>query len=132
MVEVTSLAMPRKTIRMPEASKSLMLLSEQGDLGAKRAAYEARWQAFVTTTGPILYGAVPWLLGTEEGTKAMILYGTNGKAEERKRLRLELMRWHPDKFVAKFGSRVVEGDRQRVAQGVNSVSQMLNHLNAGA
>ena len=100
----------------------------QGDQGAKRAAYEAKWQSLVTMSGPVLHADVPWLPDNENGAQALILYGVQNAAERKKRLRLELMRWHPDKFVAKFGGRVIAKDRERVAEGVKRVSQMLNSL----
>jgi hypothetical protein len=97
-------------------------------MGARRAGYEAKWQVFATAQGPIRYGGVPWLVEDKEDARSIILYGTSGEGEKRKRLRLELMRWHPDKFVARFGGRVVEGERERVLQRVKEVSQMLNSL----
>ena len=100
----------------------------QGDQGAKRAAYEAKWQSLVTMSGPVLHGDVPWLPENECGAQNLILYGVQSAAERKKRLRLELMRWHPDKFVAKFASRVIAKDKERVAEGVKRVSQMLNSL----
>lgn len=78
--------------------------------------------------GPVLYADVPWLPENESGAQALILYGVQNAAERKKRLRLELMRWHPDKFVAKFGGRVIGKDKERVAEGVKRVSQMLNSL----
>lgn len=53
-----------------------------------------------------------------------------GKDERRKRLRLELMRWHPDKFEARFGRRLRAADRPRILDRVKSVSQALNALAA--
>jgi hypothetical protein len=108
-----------------QASFSALL---QGDLGARRAGYEAKWQVFATAEGPIRYGGVPWLVEDKEDARAIILYGTTGEGEKRKRLRLELMRWHPDKFVAKFGARVGEAEHDRVLQRVKEISQMLNSL----
>ena len=56
--------------------------------------------------------------------------GASTPEEKRRRLRSELVRWHPDKFVSKFGARLAEGDRQRVLDRVNATSQLLNALNA--
>ena len=97
-------------------------------MGAKRAGYEAKWQVFATSQGPIRYSGMPWLVEEKEDARGIILYGTSGEAEKRKRLRLELMRWHPDKFEARFGGRVVAEDRERVLQRVKETSQMLNSL----
>jgi hypothetical protein len=56
--------------------------------------------------------------------------GTAGREEQRKRLRTELIRWHPDKFISKFGRRLAAADRERVLLRVNAVSQQLNAINA--
>lgn len=81
-------------------------------------------------SGPVLYSDIPWLASSEEGAKALILHGVQGPADRKKRLRLELMRWHPDKFTAKFGARIAGPDRGRVAEGVKRVSQLLNSLSS--
>lgn len=100
----------------------------QGDIGAKRAAYEAKWHVFAGGKGPVTFESVPWLVEDSEDARAIVLYGTEGEAEQRKRLRFELMRWHPDKFTAKFGGRMVAQDRGRVLDRVKQISQMLNSL----
>lgn len=103
----------------------------QGDRGAKRAAYEAKWQTLLTMAGPIMHNDIPWLGHDEEAAKSVMLYGAQGGGEVRKRLRLELMRWHPDKFTAKFGDRIAGPDRVSVGEGVKQMSQLLNSLNNG-
>lgn len=102
----------------------------QGDLGARRAAYEAKWHVFATHRGtdPIRFAQVPWLVEEVEDARAVILYGTQGRDEERRRIRTELMRWHPDKFEAKFARFLHAADRQRVLDRVKHISQMLTGL----
>ena len=63
--------------------------------------------------------------------QAIILYGTANAAEERKRIRFELMRWHPDKFAGKFLSRLRAADKERILERVKHISQMLNGLSQG-
>lgn len=46
----------------------------------------------------------------------------------RKALRAELRRWHPDKFVARYGGRIAAAERQAVLLLVKAVSQCLNEL----
>ncbi len=82
----------------------------------------------MSLSGPVLYADVPWLPESEDGARTLVLFGVESAVERKKRLRLELMRWHPDKFVARFGGRVIEKDKKRVEEGVNRVSQMLNSL----
>ena len=60
--------------------------------------------------------------------QAIILFGTSSPDEERKRIRTELLRWHPDRFANKFGTRLRASDRDRVLERVKQVSQMLNAL----
>ena len=47
----------------------------------------------------------------------------------RKRLRVELLRWHEDKF-ARFAARLAPGDAQRVLGRVKGVAQLLNSLSS--
>jgi NF-kappa-B inhibitor-like protein 1 len=77
---------------------------------------------------------VPWILAAEgapqDELQRVVLYGAEGPEEQRRRLRTELVRWHPDKFVAKFGRRLAAGDRERVLERVNALSQQLNAIGA--
>jgi hypothetical protein len=43
---------------------------------------------------------------------------------------MELVRWHSDKFIAKFGRRLVETDKERTLSRVNALSQELNAMYA--
>ena len=61
-----------------------------------------------------------------------VLYGTTTVEERRKRSRAELMRWHPDKFIAKFGARLAAEDRPQILAHVNAMSQLLNSVGTGA
>ena len=42
------------------------------------------------------------------------------------------MRWHPDKFEARFGRRLAQNDRARILERVKDTSQALNALGAAA
>jgi hypothetical protein len=44
------------------------------------------------------------------------------------RLRVALVRWHPDKFEAQWMGRVVERDKKKVKEGVESVTRALLRL----
>jgi len=111
-------------------------LSLQGDLGSRRAKYEARWRSFATAdwSEPIQMAHVPWLVDDLNEDPAQLasflLYGAITPEEQRKRSRGELMRWHPDKFVSKFGSRLYAQDRTSILDKVNAISQLLNTINA--
>ena len=66
--------------------------------------------------------------------QAVALAGTHGQGDEvrRRRIRAELMRWHPDKFAAKFGQRLLPEAVQPVSERVKLVSQVLNSLSQQA
>lgn len=53
----------------------------QGNVGARRAAYEARWHSFgqaVKAGGKDLrYAQVPWPAEEDQGIRAVVLYGTS-------------------------------------------------------
>ena len=48
--------------------------------------------------------------------------------EQRQNVRTELKRWHPDKFHADFGQRLVAADRKRIMDRVHEISCLLNDL----
>ncbi|PSC73049.1 NF-kappa-B inhibitor 1 isoform B [Micractinium conductrix] len=107
-----------------------------GQAGTKRASYEARWQFFASKhpEAVIAYADVPWILPAEnapqEELQRVLLYGADGPEEQRRRLRTELIRWHPDKFQSKFGRRLAPADAERITARVVAVSQMLNAIGA--
>ena len=49
-----------------------------------------------------------------------------GHVEWRRRLRRELLRWHPDKFQALCGAALLEADRDRIMQRVQAICEVLN------
>eukprot|EP00887_Chlorella_sp_A99_P003716 scaffold7.g3716.t1 len=125
-----------------------------GNAGAARARYEAAWQFFAhgraaggapapsgaAAIGPeeapkeIRYGDVPWILEDEEASadrlREVVMFGAMAPEEQRRRLRTELMRWHSDKFVARFGRLLAPADRARILARVTATSQALTALNA--
>ena len=90
MLQATNL-LPSHWQRYPPAQPHMSarppLPLAQGQAGAKRASYEARWQFFVSkhTEAPVRYADVPWHLpaqaegaaGTEE-LQHVVLYGEAG------------------------------------------------------
>lgn len=66
----------------------------QGNVGARRARYEAGWHTFVTAiaagkTG-LRYSEVPWPAEDPDDAKAILVYGTTGLAE----VRIDQVSWH--------------------------------------
>lgn len=111
-----------------------MCVMTQGDLGSRRAKYEARWHVFATAAKDkqVCFIDVPWLVDDIDQDKTeltdFVLYGAVTADEQRRRSRAELMRWHPDKFIAKFGARLLATDRTRILDKVNTISQLLNSI----
>jgi NF-kappa-B inhibitor-like protein 1 len=106
-----------------------------------REAYEAGWAALGAAlegagarplpAAGIGYADVPWLVpdpADVETAEAVLLHGVEGPADVRRRLRAELLRWHPDKFVARLGARLAAGERERVLAGVQATSQLLTGM----
>jgi hypothetical protein len=54
--------------------------------------------------------------------------GAASPADIKAALRKELMRWHPDKFTARWGARLAEADRGVIQAGVHAVAQQLTGL----
>ncbi|KFM23554.1 NF-kappa-B inhibitor-like protein 1 [Auxenochlorella protothecoides] len=109
----------------------------QGDAGARRASYEARWQRFVAAP-PASIGLrdVPWILSGPQDLDAaqlrrVVLYGATDAGAQRRCIRAELVRWHPDKFQSRFGQRLAAAEAVGVLAGVVALSQSLNALAAG-
>ena len=57
----------------------------QGNLGARRAAYEARWRTFGAAVAGgkfgLIYAEVPWPADDPEDVRAIILYGADTPIE---------------------------------------------------
>jgi len=49
------------------------------------------------------------------------------KLQVRRRVRLELLRWHEDKF-ARFKERLAKSDVDRILERVKAVTQILNSI----
>ena len=51
----------------------------QGDLGVRRARYEARWHAFAAAGTEVTYAAVPWIADDAGADiEAIVFYSTSG------------------------------------------------------
>ena len=74
--------------------------------GASQAAYLAAWAALEGGASLLGEDDVPWPTdaGREAQAGPLLLAGV-AQAKQRKALRDELLRWHPDKFEARFLSR---------------------------
>jgi len=110
--------------------------------------YEARWKTCTATEPldhPLKFRDIPWPMftvptATEQLTtdhiSVFLLYGLHGddgltESKTRKdRIREALLRWHPDKFEGKMGSRLDAREKEMVLEGVGIVARCLNELMA--
>lgn len=126
----------------------MMQQIEQAAAPNRRAAYEAKWAALDAWPKhkPIGYADIPWppaaaaargpqlqiahgeIQLDPQQLRSLLFGGASGPDAMRLALRKELMRWHPDKFGARFGGRLVPGDREAVLAGVQAVAQQLTAL----
>ena len=89
----------------------------------------AAWAALEGGASLLGEDDVPWptAAGREAQAGPLLLAGV-APAKQRKALRDELLRWHPDKFEARFGPRLLPEQRQRVQARVNAMSQAVATL----
>ena len=89
----------------------------------------AAWAALEGGASLLGEDDLPWptLAGREPEAGPLLLAGV-APARQRKALREELMRWHPDKFGARFGARLLPEQRDRVQARVNAMSQAVATL----
>lgn len=128
-----------------------------------RASYDARWAALDAAgspTAPLSCSDIPWPLeppppaGPQPRTagpsrpppsapppapsastlRDFLLLGASGPADVKRRLRVELLRWHPDKFAARFGARLAAGgpgQQEAALARAGQLAQVLTQVLAG-
>jgi hypothetical protein len=116
-----------------------------------RAAYRVAWASLhawdqlvvigpAAPPTPLRFAQIPWPVSPEhrptqpplsldtEAVRLIVLAEGVFGAEARRALQDELRRWHPDKFVARFGGALDTSERSAVLDGVNATSQCLTEL----
>jgi len=109
--------------------------------------YEETWAALRSNAAgmkPLRFRDIPWpVLGnvwsgndvTEERVREFVFHPLHEYMRtpggQAKATRLELLRWHPDKFNGKVLNRVVEADREAVQDAAANIVHILNELGAG-
>jgi len=89
---------------------------------------EQRWKQLEASSS-VSFSDIPW---PPLGSKNVIQWaatqaGGRVDASTRKRVYRQLvLRWHPDKFEAKFGSKVNAGEKNRILEKVQEISQGIN------
>ncbi|BBN01022.1 NF-kappa-B inhibitor-like protein 1 [Marchantia polymorpha subsp. ruderalis] len=97
---------------------------------ADARSYYKRWQLFSNSYNLCLsYADVPFpvLEGKEETLGQVLLQGID-PAKHRDVLRKEILKWHPDKFLQKWGPKLQGPDHDRIVARVNGISQALHVL----
>ena len=99
------------------------------------AAHEVAWESFVTDgatrSDPLGYRDIPW----PPSTRKLLAGASGGRSAEagdvRATYRRFMLRWHPDKFAARFSHRLVDADRERVMERVSAISQSVKEQWSG-
>jgi hypothetical protein len=88
--------------------------------------YDIPWPSFENTRGSVDI--------IEERVLAFVCHPLHehiqGGGGQAKSLRLEMLRWHPDKFEGKVLGKVVEGDREAVREAAGRVARILTTFSA--
>jgi NF-kappa-B inhibitor-like protein 1 len=126
----------------------------EGDLGAKRARYEAAWQFLIarlaSQKSPLPLASlgfkdIPWIIpplqqqqqqqdissSFKNEIQGVVMYGVYIEEEKRRRLRGELVRWHPDKFKARFDRYLKKEDREKIMDRVDEMTRLLTDILGG-
>eukprot|EP00898_Chlorokybus_atmophyticus_P008887 jgi/Chlat1/89/Chrsp1S03201 len=130
----------KKRPKTDNAAAQKILLEEQAKDEARRArlaakastaaatAYAASWETFASSCNyGVRVAEVPFPPAAPDELERVVLRGVK-EDEKRAAVRREILRWHPDKFMQKFGSRLDRRDHEAVLARVNVTSQMLHGL----
>ncbi|KAL3696446.1 hypothetical protein R1sor_010522 [Riccia sorocarpa] len=92
--------------------------------------YQKRWREFSTSYNLCLsYSDIPFPVAEgKEETLAQVFIQEIDPPLQRDVLRKEILKWHPDKFLQKWGARLRGPDYDRIVARVNEISQALNIL----
>ena len=97
----------------------------------KKGVYEKKWDELSTKAleKPLCFSDIPWPFKNNVSEMEDFLFHDITSIDTRKKLlRDQIKRWHPDKFVQKFGNHVVPEEKEHVFLIVKQVSQELNNL----
>lgn len=104
----------------------------EGDLRLRWIEHERAWEDFeASTAAGIKAKHVPWPPVVRDLLKWMANGGArDGDCHSQQYLkrvyRQAALRWHPDRFMSKFGARLLDSDKETILQRVKEISQDLN------
>ncbi|KAG0563142.1 hypothetical protein M758_8G006600 [Ceratodon purpureus] len=92
--------------------------------------YEMSWKKFSESCNLCLsYSDVPFPVEKgKEAELARVILHNSPPSEHKQLLRKEILRWHPDKFLQRYRSRLQGPDHDRILERVNELSQALHQL----
>ncbi|KAI8580913.1 hypothetical protein K450DRAFT_235199 [Umbelopsis ramanniana AG] len=123
-----------KREREREAVRKLRQLQK---MGSSRKKYMSNWEALdiaSTTVKRLRLNDIPWpFVGSEVSkiaVKEFLLYDIQDLAEQKKIIRKEQLRYHPDKFMQKISARLVDDveERKLISDRINHISSCLNDI----
>jgi NF-kappa-B inhibitor-like protein 1 len=122
--------------RYQEKMKKKMQERKQKSAVLKKTFYEQKWTDLFSEikNGTLLsFSDIPWPDGVSKSADAVLEFLFCDFDEEettlrKKYLRSQQVRWHPDKFMQKFGQNLLETDREKILEKVKSVSQLMNQI----
>ena len=127
--------------RFEEARRCADALAQDEARAEARARYLAAWVALApraTGAGALVSASeVPWPTRVTPSARRPlaidevalhVLSPEMDAAARRRALTTELRRWHPDKFVSRWGARLLHAERDDVLVHVKQVSQCLTEL----
>lgn len=95
-------------------------------------SHEDDWERFESYGGVnIMYADVPWPDAGAGRPNALLSHAAlraEQAGDARAAVRKLQVRWHPDKWVQRFVSRLYEGQAERVMARVKEISQVVNAL----
>ncbi|KAF8872733.1 hypothetical protein BD779DRAFT_1452527 [Infundibulicybe gibba] len=115
---------------------------EKNQLCARFTLYDAKWEALKgpDELPPLYFKQLPWPILADINTadeitlqamKTFIFHPERlspiGKSPK-ERLRLELLKWHPDKFNAKILGRIAQEQQAHVQEAAGRVARFLNEM----
>ncbi|TBU28543.1 hypothetical protein BD311DRAFT_758429 [Dichomitus squalens] len=125
--------------RTEQVRAEVRLVDEERRTLERWDAYEARWNALLSSTTSVTFADIPWPaspppssaedLASDVITEFFLgpLLVRSSTVLMKDRIRTSILRWHPDKLSA-IVSRTVEGDLDSVRAGINTVFHVLRSL----
>uniref|UniRef100_A0A7S1SVE1 J domain-containing protein n=1 Tax=Tetraselmis chuii TaxID=63592 RepID=A0A7S1SVE1_9CHLO len=95
--------------------------------------HEVDWERFEMSTPTIIgMGKIPWPPSGEDLLRSAVAMALADSATQKEEEAIKAqykrlaMRWHPDKFLARFGSGLQDHEREAVLERVKEVQQNIN------